>query len=228
MPCLYLIDSIVKNHPNYYRPLFEQNIISTFAHVFGHVLDTTGRMSLNKLRNTWNVVFAAKTLHALDVRVQRELDPKWPVQSVAAIAAAAKAAQQAQQAQQASASASSGTIHINPAVFGKQQKQATDENDRLARELAARKAELMKLQKEKLEMEIAMTNKQIEVSHKQQARKVFIRPKRFSFKGRLPIEEHHEGIIIVVLVSRRRQLNHGCEKRKGVHPQPGQPHVFHY
>ncbi|XP_063228408.1 serine/arginine repetitive matrix protein 2-like isoform X2 [Bacillus rossius redtenbacheri] len=77
LPVLYLIDSIVKNVGGAYINLFTQNIVSTFCGVFEKV-DERVRENMFKLRMTWNEVFPAKKLYALDVRVS-SMDPAWPV-----------------------------------------------------------------------------------------------------------------------------------------------------
>ena len=57
MPAIYLLDSIVKNHGDPYRSVFQPNLVSTFAAVFEAIEDPRIRISLHKLRNTWNSIF---------------------------------------------------------------------------------------------------------------------------------------------------------------------------
>ncbi len=104
LPCLYLMDSIVKNHPQPYRDLFGgPNLIDNFAHVFENV-DVETRLAMHKLRNTWGEIFSRDRLYQLDLKV-RTLDPKWPV--VVPVASAAGGHAQAT------------NIHINPGFINK-------------------------------------------------------------------------------------------------------------
>ena len=110
LPCLYLMDSIVKNHPRPYAALFHPRLVSNFAHVFGAVQDVTTRAALYKLRSTWNEVFPLPTLRSLDLRIKQDLDPKWPVAATPSSSKSAAAA---------AAGGGGSNIHINPAVFKK-------------------------------------------------------------------------------------------------------------
>ncbi|RWS00845.1 pre-mRNA cleavage complex 2 protein Pcf11-like isoform X1 [Dinothrombium tinctorium] len=98
LPLLYLMDSICKNINGVYVKLFTQNIVSTFCHVFEKADEKT-RLSLYKLRQTWNDIFPARKLYAVDVRIQQSLDPAWPVT--------------AQKPDNVSAPGKSGTDHAN-------------------------------------------------------------------------------------------------------------------
>lgn len=169
LPCLYLLDSIVKNHPSPYKDLFQRNLVHTFATVFAAVQEVTVRSALYKLRTTWNEVFNQQALMLLDVKVNKDFDPKWPVAK----------------------SSSGSNIHINPAVFNKQKQKAAvppavrlkvflvvffvlkkrafvfykvedEETALMEREVLAKKKELMRLQKLKLEMELEKTRKELE------------------------------------------------------------------
>ncbi|XP_075235212.1 uncharacterized protein LOC142332584 isoform X2 [Lycorma delicatula] len=77
LPVLYLIDSIMKNVGRPYPALFTQNIVSTFCGVFEKVDEKT-RAQMFKLRHTWNNMFPAKKMYALDARVNA-IDPAWPI-----------------------------------------------------------------------------------------------------------------------------------------------------
>ena len=108
LPVLYLIDSIVKNVNRDYLSLFSKNIVNTFCDVFEKVklslkktgsnnyfnlfligdnfflifqVDENTRLSMWKLRQTWNTVFPEKKLYALDIRV-KSIDPAWPLNTV--------------------------------------------------------------------------------------------------------------------------------------------------
>ena len=139
MPALYLLDSIIKNHGDPYRAIFQPSLVSIFAVVFGANESPNVRMALHKLRNTWNSIFDPRILESLDIRVQREFDPKWPIQKRPTTAEAIP--------QPAVAPAN---IHINPAMLGGFEK-----------ELEAKRAELKRLQMQKLQMEIDRTAQEI-------------------------------------------------------------------
>merc|ERR1712117_618702 len=130
MPALYLLDSIIKNHGDPYRAVFQPYLVAAFAAVFEANEDPGVRTQLYKLRNTWPSLFDPRVLEALDVKVQREFDRKWPVQKVP------------QAAQPQPVVAPSTNIHINPAHI---------KNASFERELEAKRAELKRLQ---LQMEI--------------------------------------------------------------------------
>ena len=54
-PTLYLVDSILKNHPNPYKSLFSKDRL--ISHMFVHLFQREkekGREKLFKLRSTWN------------------------------------------------------------------------------------------------------------------------------------------------------------------------------
>ncbi len=168
LPCLYLLDSVMKNHPDPYKDIIERNIVNSFAHVFAAAPSIKTRAALYKLRTTWGEVFAADTLHRLDLKIKSTLDPKWPVTSSSA-----------------SAPPSGQNIHINPAVFnrnrvrgsggadapslskskGLSQSSSSEEEGeeaRIARELKERKLELMRLEKQKLDLEVARAKRALE------------------------------------------------------------------
>ncbi|XP_015922449.2 pre-mRNA cleavage complex 2 protein Pcf11 isoform X2 [Parasteatoda tepidariorum] len=77
LPCLYLVDSIMKNIGKQYLTLFSDQIISLFSAVFEKVDENT-RSLLFKLRQTWSGILAEKLLYNLDLII-RKLDPAWPV-----------------------------------------------------------------------------------------------------------------------------------------------------
>lgn len=138
------MDSIIKNHPSPYKELFQQNIVSNFAHVFS-VSEVDVRLSLHKLRQTWNDVFSSVKLHQLDLKT-REFDPKWPVAKEAPVAADAVVP----------ASGGAGAnIHINPAVFNRQPPRTSSvDTDAILEELRQKELELLQLKKKALEMEV--------------------------------------------------------------------------
>lgn len=140
LPSLYLLDSIVKNHPDPYKGLFQQNVVSTFAHVFQAGNEKT-RVALHKLRGTWNGILTATKLLQLDRKING-IDPAWPVRDVHRDQAAAGAP----------------NIHINPAVFRQPEHSAAA---RVQEEVKKKELELMELQRQKLELEVEMAKKQI-------------------------------------------------------------------
>ncbi|XP_018017984.2 uncharacterized protein LOC108674534 [Hyalella azteca] len=77
LPCLYLVDSIIKNVKEDYIKLFQLKVHHLFAHIFEKVDERT-RRKMYELRQTWNDIFRKSTLYGLDVKVQA-LDPAWPV-----------------------------------------------------------------------------------------------------------------------------------------------------
>jgi hypothetical protein len=76
LPIMYLIDSIVKEFPEDYVPIFSNNLVKLFAETFK--VQAEFRTKLYDLRNTWDEVFAPSLLYTLDTTV-RKLDRNWPV-----------------------------------------------------------------------------------------------------------------------------------------------------
>ena len=141
MPALYLLDSIIKNHGDPYRVVFQPNLVSTFASVFEAIEDPNIRMSLYKLRNTWNSLFDPRVLESLDVKVQGTFDRKWPIQRRPGEAAVPQPV-----------AVAPANIHINPAHI---------RNSAFEQELEAKRAELERLKIKKLQMEIDKTAMEI-------------------------------------------------------------------
>ena len=141
MPALYLLDSIIKNHGDPYRVVFQPNLVSTFAAVFEAIEDPNIRMSLYKLRNTWNSLFDPRVLESLDVKVQGTFDRKWPIQRRPGEAAVPQPV-----------AVAPANIHINPAHI---------RNSAFEQELEAKRAELERLKIKKLQMEIDKTAMEI-------------------------------------------------------------------
>ena len=71
-PTLYLVDSIMKNHPNPYKNLFSKDriISDMFVHLFSREREK-GREKLYKLRVTWTPLLSNDLLFALDHAVKR-------------------------------------------------------------------------------------------------------------------------------------------------------------
>ena len=112
LPLLYLLDSILKNHTRPYHDLLQQNIVSVFAHVFHNVPRERAekdRTLLYKLRLTWtDTYFSITKLNQLDKKIQT-LDPNWPLIPSKKVVSVEKNVKPSQP-----------SIHINPAVFGRQ------------------------------------------------------------------------------------------------------------
>ena len=77
MPTLYLLDSILKNHPDNYKQHIEEILASVFEVIFSSS-DKKMAMAMYKLRQTWTPWFQHKTLYDLDVRA-KNLDKAWPI-----------------------------------------------------------------------------------------------------------------------------------------------------
>jgi len=77
MPTLYLLDSILKNHPDNYKDLIEKILVPAFECVFNHG-DEKIRASMHKLRMTWTPWFYWQTLNDLDKKINK-IDKAWPV-----------------------------------------------------------------------------------------------------------------------------------------------------
>jgi len=77
MPTLYLLDSILKNHPDNYKQHIEEILASVFEVTFSSG-DEKIRMAMYKLRQTWTPWFQYKTLYDLDMRTKK-LDKAWPI-----------------------------------------------------------------------------------------------------------------------------------------------------
>nr|XP_018670290.1 pre-mRNA cleavage complex 2 protein Pcf11 isoform X3 [Ciona intestinalis] len=165
LPILYLLDSIVKNVGENYTPLFAKNIVNTFRQAF-----MTGnekqKMSLYKLRTTWDEYFPLKRLHALDVKIQG-IDPNWPVKPLPA------------HLQDASTN-----IHVNPKFIKRndtpvvkpqvtpvvskpsQSKQVNDV-DKIKEQMIRQQKELLDLQQRKLMLELEQTKQELEAKQKE-------------------------------------------------------------
>ncbi|OWF46603.1 uncharacterized protein LOC110455499 isoform X2 [Mizuhopecten yessoensis] len=157
LPSLYLIDSIVKNLPKTtYPSLFSHNIVSVFCGMFEKVDEKT-RQCMFKVRQTWNEIFPNRKLYAVDVRVNL-VDPAWPVTAQPPV---------------------ESSIHVNPKFLAaKQQKEeeeiledddliihdtVTEEQEALMRQqLIAKQQELLKLQQQRLELELKETKAKLD------------------------------------------------------------------
>lgn len=151
LPTLYLLDSIIKNHGDPYRPLFSKNLTSTFTTVFTKSNEKI-RAALFKLRNTWTPIFPAAKLYQLDMAVKK-LDPAWPI-------SAKPPAKANIHIKPPGSGSGSANIHINPAVFGRQQSQSPPETDKEGEEMKRMEKELKELKRKKLELELENARKE--------------------------------------------------------------------
>ncbi|CAG7819771.1 unnamed protein product [Allacma fusca] len=83
---VYLIDSILKNIGKDYINLFSSNIVSSFTKTFEQICqakDGNGKwkLQMNKVRSTWENIFAARTLYNIDC-ICRMTDSNWSVSPV--------------------------------------------------------------------------------------------------------------------------------------------------
>ncbi|XP_061394405.1 uncharacterized protein LOC133329962 [Musca vetustissima] len=138
LPILYLIDSIVKNVKGTYVQLFSQCIVSLFCGVFEKVNEKI-RERMYALRQTWNEVFSAQKLYALDVKVKR-LDNNWPI------------------------TAKQPSIHVNPNFLKTANQAIPTEMEQILKD---KTRELLELKKRKLELELEATKKHLEEQEKQ-------------------------------------------------------------
>ena len=151
LPLLYLLDSILKNHTRPYHDLLQQNIVSIFAHVFHNVPRERAekdRTLLYKLRLTWtDNYFSPTKLNQLDKKIQT-LDPNWPE-------IPSKKAPNLEK----NVKPSGASIHINPAVFGRQQALPVETD--LEAKIKQQELELMELKMKKEELELEAMRKKI-------------------------------------------------------------------
>ncbi|XP_075167263.1 pcf11 cleavage and polyadenylation factor subunit isoform X2 [Haematobia irritans] len=138
LPILYLIDSIVKNVKSTYVQLFSQCIVNLFCGVFEKVNEKI-RERMYALRQTWNEVFSAQKLYALDVKIKR-LDNNWPI------------------------TAKQPSIHVNPNFLKTANQAIPTEMEKI---LQDKTRELLELKKRKLELELEATKKHLEEQEKQ-------------------------------------------------------------
>lgn len=76
LPIMYLIDSIIKEFPEDYVPIFSKNLVQLFADTFKVTVDQ--RPKLYALRTTWDDVFEPRILYDLDIKI-KAIDCNWPV-----------------------------------------------------------------------------------------------------------------------------------------------------
>jgi pre-mRNA cleavage complex 2 protein Pcf11 len=94
LPLLYLLDSIMKNLKGRYIEVVNTKMVAIFCHCFEKLTEPKTRISLYRLRQTWNPFIVKKKLAAIDKHVHA-LDPNWPVTATVT-------------------APTSPTIHVNP------------------------------------------------------------------------------------------------------------------
>lgn len=166
LPLLYLLDSILKNHTRPYHDLLQQNIVSIFAHVFQYVQRDQAakvRSALHKLRLTWtDNYFSLTKLNQLDRKIQT-LDPNWPIipSNKAALENNTKP-----DLPNPSLRTSGQSIHINPAVFGRQPSLSTESD--LDAQYKQKQIELMELKLETMRKQLSAQKDMQAIDEKQQ------------------------------------------------------------
>lgn len=151
LPILYLIDCIVKNVGGPYTALFSQNIVATFCSVF-RVADERTRAEMFKLRQTWNEVFSAKKLYAIDIQIKM-LDPAWPVTAQLPVSSSIHLNPKFLKNTNA-ATAPSGTDKPSEPPTAAVPDQATLD---MQQQLIQKQKELLELQQKKIELELLQT-----------------------------------------------------------------------
>ncbi|XP_014218936.1 uncharacterized protein LOC106647177 isoform X2 [Copidosoma floridanum] len=184
LPVLYLIDSIIKNVNKAYLRLFAKNIVNMFCHVFEKGNENT-RMGMWKVRTTWNEVFPAKKLYALDVRVQK-IDPAWPITSKLPAGTKLSSSKSSSKHREASAPAQptppvskvspvQPTATVTPTVvipapvvkLPTLTKPATATEAEMQQELIKKQKLLLELQKQKLDLELMQAKANLEQQRRQ-------------------------------------------------------------
>ena len=67
----YVIDSIVKNVGEPYKHMFQNSLVTDFVTIFDQSNDKM-KMSLHKLRHTWDPYYSLIKLHELDQDINTE------------------------------------------------------------------------------------------------------------------------------------------------------------
>jgi len=164
MPTLYLLDSILKNHPDNYKDLIEKILVQAFECVFNHG-DEKIRASMHKLRMTWTPWFYWTTLNELDKRINK-IDKAWPI-----IAKKDQVQAQARNptppVQQPPPTAGRPNIHVNPNFLEGRQLSVSEDSQTEDDELKAMEEKIQKLRQKKAEA----AKKKEEERKKQQRKK---------------------------------------------------------
>lgn len=126
LPCLYLLDSVIKNIGVPYIEHFSRCIVKIFTNSFSEGDEQT-RRRMFKLRMTWKDIFTIEKLRNLDDSA-RDLDPNWPRITEAETAPS--------------------TVHINPNFLYKNSTTATVESVGLVDEVRKTQESLRKAQEE--------------------------------------------------------------------------------
>lgn len=153
MPTLYLLDSILKNHPTEYKRPIEAALAKVFVCVFSNG-DEKIRAAMFKLRQTWAPWFEYEILNVLDIRVQK-IDPNWPIipRKLPSNPAPPKP--------QKAPSSNSGNIHVNPKFLGEQisfSEDSQNEDD----EIKAMEEKIKQMKRKKALIEKDRKKKELE------------------------------------------------------------------
>ncbi|XP_039265316.2 uncharacterized protein LOC120340977 isoform X1 [Styela clava] len=158
LPLMYLMDSIVKNVKKNYVPLFAENLVKSFNTTFD-TGDEKTKISLYKLRSTWDSYFPLKTLYKLDVAVNN-IDSAWPVKPLPA----------------SLQEKPSTSIHVNPKFLKKVDAvpvtsvavdtPAVHDSVDLKQDLINKQKQLLDLQQQKLLLELEQTKQQLAMREK--------------------------------------------------------------
>jgi len=148
MPTLYLLDSILKNHPDNYKDLIEKILVPAFECVFNHG-DEKIRASMHKLRMTWTPWFYWQTLNDLDKRINK-IDKAWPV---IAKKDQVQPKNAAPPVQQPPPTAGSGrpNIHVNPDFLASRQMSVSEDSQTEDDEIKAMEEKIQRLRRQKAE-----------------------------------------------------------------------------
>jgi len=162
MPTLYLLDSILKNHPDNYKDLIEKILVQAFECVFNHG-DEKIRASMHKLRMTWTPWFYWTTLNELDKRINK-IDKAWPI---IAKKDQVQVRNPTPPVQQPPPTAGRPNIHVNPNFLEARQHSVSEDSQTEDDELKAMEEKIQKLRQKKAEA----AKKKEEERKKQQRKK---------------------------------------------------------
>uniref|UniRef100_T1J1R3 CID domain-containing protein n=1 Tax=Strigamia maritima TaxID=126957 RepID=T1J1R3_STRMM len=137
---------LIEQHLQKVRPEIKLPAIYLIDSIVKNVDEKT-RLQLYKLRQTWAEVFPNKKLYAIDMRVH-QMDPAWPI----------------------SAPTANQSIHVNPKFLKSPKEEETAsvkanqeiEEAEMRRQLIAKQQELLKLQQQKLELELLQAKNRLE------------------------------------------------------------------
>jgi len=152
MPTLYLLDSILKNHPDNYKDHIEKILVQAFECVFSNG-DEKIRAAMHKLRMTWTPWFYWTTLNDLDKKINK-IDRAWPIIAKKDQVQVRNATPPVQ-APPATAVPSTGSgrtnIHVNPDFLAGRQMSVSEDSQTEDDEIKAMEEKIQKLRRQKAE-----------------------------------------------------------------------------